>query len=338
MKKLLIFAMVLISAQTYASKARLASLQGADHIVDSQSLLTNPAYIHSFNQFLTLEMGGVGSGAEGGFVRKSATNAKYGAYFGHLTTHLDAKGNDLRNGFISENNPVEIFYGRDAWATGISLSNVNNEASKTKQTNLTLKYGQVFQDQSWYAHVDLVSTAESAAGDKFNGAPYITLGGSKEREGLRYFGQLEYGSATVKSGTDVTKKDSNLQIGVEDHTLGQGTSNDIYYGAMLVYKVRSVDSKKITGTKLPVFLGMEYAVNSWATFRTSLQQNVLLGSVADETATNTSADGIAADTSVSSGLGLKYNDLTLDGVFTASTTGNINGTSFLTQAAVTYTF
>ncbi len=99
-----------------------------------------------------------------------------------------------------------------------------------------------------------------------------------------------------------------------------------------------IEGDKISMTALPVFMGLEYNMNTWAVFRGSVQQNFLIGSVKDGTAINTDPDGINSNTTFSGDLGLKYNQLTLDGSLAASNSGAINGTAFLTNASVTYNF
>ncbi len=98
------------------------------------------------------------------------------------------------------------------------------------------------------------------------------------------------------------------------------------------------DGKKITSTELPLFLGLEHNVTSWAVFRASVRQNFIFGSTKDETATNTDAESVGSNTTVAAGLGLKYGQLVLDGSLAAATNGNVNGNAFLTQAGVTYNF
>ena len=113
---------------------------------------------------------------------------------------------------------------------------------------------------------------------------------------------------------------------------------DIYYGIKAVYANRSGDGPDQRGYKLPAFVGIELPVVSWATFRGSVQQNILVGQTKDETVTGAKEDTVTADTRVAAGLGLKYNNLVLDGSLTAASNGNVNGNQLLSQASVTYTF
>ncbi len=323
------------NSYSYASKARVNALQGANHIVDTQTIFANPAHISLLNPYLTFEMGAAGNGAEGGFARKLSNGNMLGIYLGHDNT------NDLRDGttFIKQQNPIEVTYGKGDMAFSGSLSTIDNKKSGTKETTLVGKYGAINGDMAYYAHLALISSAEKKGtpDQKISSSPYITLGGNKDMGTNRFFGSLVYGNTKAEAGTvETTTKDMNITLGWEDRSM-KTTDADIYYGAMLENNSRDIEGKKVTLMQLPVFIGLELNLNSWSMFRASLSQNVILGSTKDETVSN-DADGINNNTTVATGLGFKHNNLTLDGLLSASTTGQINGTAFMTSAAVTYNF
>lgn len=320
----------------FGSKARLASLQGADHLIDIQTTFTNPVHINYLLPFITYEMGASGNGAEGGFSQKLSDGKNLAFYLGHNNT------NDLRGTatFLDQQNPIEVIYGMGDKAFSASFSTVDNKKSGTKETTLIGKYGMSTVDSQFYAHLHLISQAakNGTPDQKLNAAPVITIGGSKDLGINRIFGGLNYGSARTETGTTSTDtKDTGLSVGCENRSLKKQDA-DIYYGAQLNYFSRDIEGKKITKTSLPVFLGMELNMNTWAVFRGSVSQNFILGSTKDETTGNNDADGINSNTFFAGGLGLKYNNLTLDGSLAAQTTGQVNGTSFLTSAAVTYNY
>lgn len=352
MKSILVAALVLTSVQAFASKARILALQGADHLVDSQTIFQNPAHVHLLGTYITFEMGATGAGAEGGVLR-NVGDAKLGVYLGHqntTTTYFPTVAGDLRtaNTYITQNNPVEVTYGVGKMAFAVSLSNVDNKKAKTKETSVVAKYGVLLDGASVYAHLTAISAAEKSntvsGNDKLTTAPGVTVGGDMDRGDMRYFGQISMTNSKLETaGTTPTSsdiKDQNLKIGLLDRSL-KTKESDIYYGAAILYSVRDTSGKKLTANALPVFLGIEHTLNTWAIFRASVQQNLLFGSTKDENVTaptSTDPDGIGNNTSVASGLGLKYGQLTLDGTLAAATSGAVNGTAFLTQASVTYNF
>lgn len=343
MTKMVFLISVLLSANAFASKARVNSLIGADHIIDSQTTFINPAHIHLLSNYLTFEFGTTGNGAEAGFLRNTNGGAKIMGYLGHQNP--TPMGTDIRTGagYIKQNNPVEILYGTGDTAFGASLSQADNKQSGTKETTIVGKWGIVRDDFSAYAHVQLISNAEKTAAtvtDKLTAGPQFLVGGNKKDGDYHYFGAVHIGNAKNEPGAggSADVKDTNLRLGVEDRSL-KTTSADIYYGVALNLLNRDAAGAKYNMMSLPVFLGLEYAVNTWATFRASAMQNLLLGSVKDEITTpGASADSINNNTQVAAGLGLKYNSLLLDGALTAANSGAINGSSFLTQASVTYFF
>ncbi|AGH95657.1 hypothetical protein [Pseudobdellovibrio exovorus] len=346
MKQLMLsITLLCASAPAMASKARLMSLQGANHIVDTQTVFTNPAHLNYLGQYITFEMGTPGTAAEGGFARKLNSGARLSAYLGHrdpLNTFATA---DVRiaNGYIGQNNPLEVTYAQNDMGFGVSVSNLDDKKAGTKETTLVGKFGMKSGNTEFFTHLHLISQAEKTAGgnkDKIS-APQLVIGGAIDVDTIRYYGSLQYGQAKNEPGApaapSVTIKDLNAVLAFEDRSM-KTQENDIYYGAQLNYVSRDVGGAKITGTQLPVFLGMELNATSWAVFRGSVSQNLILGSVKDETAVNKDAAGISNNTTVTAGLGLKYNNLVLDGALSAASNGNINGNAFLTSAAVTYTF
>jgi hypothetical protein len=325
-----------IQSQSFASKARVTSLQGADHLIDLQTTFINPVHLNYLLPFITYEMGAAGNGAEGGFSQKLSDGRNLAFYLGHNNT-TDLRGTST---YLDQQNPIEVIYGMGDKAFSASFSTVDNKKSGTKETTLIGKYGTSTLDSQFYAHLHLISNATKTGtpDQKLNAAPVIVIGGSKDLGANRIFGGLNYGSARTESGSTSTDyKDTALSVGCENRSLKKQDA-DIYYGAQLNYFSRDIEGKKIVNTSLPVFLGMELNMNTWAVFRGSVSQNFILGSTKDETATNTDPDGINSNTTFAGGLGLKYNNLILDGSLAASTSGQVNGASFLTSAAVTYNY
>lgn len=344
MKKIVLLALILASSTAFASKARTGALIGADHLVDTQTVFTYPSHVGLLNPYLTFEMGAQGTAAEGGLLKTLKNGNKLLVYLGHKnTSELTSTILDQRTslGYIGQQNPIEAIYAVGNAGYGVSLSNYENKNIGTKETTVILKYGQTNGDLSWYAHLTPISHAEkntATNADKLDVGPRLVVGAGQDDGDYRYLGSLTYGQGKndlAAGETDI--KDLMVKLGFEDRSLKNETS-DIYYGANLNYAQRDFDGKKVTAYNLPAFIGIEHTITSWATFRGSVSQNILLGQVKDETATNTDPTGIDSNTAVAGGLGLKYGKLTLDGLLSAAGNGQINGTNFLTQASVTYNF
>ncbi|HMN68784.1 MAG TPA: hypothetical protein PKC28_09635 [Bdellovibrionales bacterium] len=347
--KLSVLAMVaLFSGSVFASKARVNSLQGANHLVDTQTVFTVPSHMMLLNPYMTFEFGAAGTDAEGGIMRSFSNGHRLLAYVGHQNTTDSAAAPDLRTSasYLGQNNPIEVLYGMGNMAFGASVSMVDNKRTKTKEQTVVAKWGMNFDDNWVYAHLHLISMAEKDnAGDtdEATAAPYLTVGTSFAMNDLRIFGEIDYGSgkddpgSAVGTTTDVD--DMNVSVGLEDRSLRKDAA-DIYYGIRLDWAKREYEDAEMSATKLPAFLGIEYGMVSWATVRASVSQNILFGNTKDETGTPsvTEKEGINSDTLVAAGLGLKWNNLMLDGSLTAAGNGDINGSQFISQASLTYNF
>jgi hypothetical protein len=344
MKAYALLFVALVSAEAFASKARVNSLLGADHLVDTQTVFTVPSHVQMLNPYMTFEFGAQGAGAEGGLMRKVGDGSLM-LYLGHQNTTTIAADSDIRtgNGYLAQNNPIEAVYGFGNMGFGLSVSNVDNDSANTKETTIVGKFGMNFTKESWmWVHVHALSTAEKAAGtttDEMQAGPYLTGGASFAMGSLRVFGAAEFGQGKqdLAAGTDQDVKTMGINVGIEDRSL-KNDAADIYYGILLDYSKREYEKDEKSAFVLPAFLGIEAPVTSWAIVRASVMQNILVGNTKDETPATDVEAGIASNTLVAAGLGLKYGNFVLDGSLTAAGTGNINGSSFLSQASITYNF
>lgn len=341
MKKLTILAIgLLFVSEAFASKARLDALQGAEFLKDTQTIFKNPAHVHSLGQYLTFEFGQTGATtpaarAEGGFLKKEG-DAKFGAYLGHENQDQDMLRN--KGGFLVESNPVEVFYGKNNWAGSVYFSNDKKKTTDEKQTTLGGRIGFINNNIQYYGSLDLIATADKAS-DDYKTLPFLNVGVDIDSSRFYYYGKLKFADGEQKkAGVKGDINDIGGEVGILDRGLSTKGST-IYYGASLKYDQLKI-AKKITSFYLPVVLGIEYDLNDWSIVRASVTQNVLLGFTKDETvaAPGNKQDTIANNTTVSAGLGFKYKGFVLDGVLAASTTGDVNGSSFLSKAALTYNF
>jgi hypothetical protein len=333
-----------LSSAAHASKARILSLQGAQFLKDSQFMFLNPAQIHHQSNFLTYELGGTTNTAspkaEGGLVKeyKEYDNAKVGVYLGHM----DADQTLLRAdaGFQDQENPIDFFYGKKNWAANISYSNTEKETTDRSQQRLAAKYGVNEKKYEAFAHIELISKADKAK-DTYSSSPLLTLGGEyKYFENIYTYGKFTTGTVLQKiAGTKTATKVNDLELLILDRTIKTKKSK-IYFGPGLNYKVAETEGEKETSTTIPFYIGVEYDLKSWMELRASVSQNFVFGSTKDETATSPSdkKDTIANNTTVTVGTGLKYEDLIIDGVFAGSTSGKVDGNTFLANVALTFKF
>lgn len=326
---------VVSSNEAMASKARVNSLQGAIGLVDTQTIFTQPAYIHKLGQYVTYEFGPTGTAAgkaEGGFVI-ARDSAKWGAYLGHMSENQRSLRTTAT--FLQQENPVDLFYGSGDWAVSLSLSNSENGPADTKQTTVIGRFGMVQENQEFYVNVEAIGSAEKT-GSKFEGGPAIGAGYLMRNGDLSYSADIGYGMSKVETaGVSTERKDLAIALAVNHRPVAE-----IYYGAGLGFGNADIGGKKIDILSLPVFIGIEKDMFSWMTVRGSIQQGFLLGSVKNETAAAPGDKAVknANDTKVAAGLGFKHGGFTLDGTLAAATNGNVNGTNFLTSAALTYVF
>lgn len=338
MKKIICLATLsLLSTPAFASKARLEALQKAAFLKDVQTTFINPAHVNSIGKLMTVEFGGstntAAPKAEGG-IFSDALGANMGLYLGHISADQQLLRSVL-GGHENQNNPIEVFYAKNNWGASLAVSNFDDKTAKAKEQSVTARFGIDQDGTEIFATVEALANAENST-DEYTGGPQLNLGYEKAMGDNYLFANFNWGMAEnkVKAGG---KTDGDV-LGGEVGMLSRRLPN-MYYGASLSYaKLKTTAS--ITALTLPIFIGIEANLNSWAVLRASIVQSVLISSTQDKTATAPANAKIVNknDTSVAAGLGVKYNKFTLDGVLSASTTGDVNGNAILSQASLTYEF
>lgn len=337
MKSLFVIALLCLPTMAFASKARVSALQGAADLVDTQTVFNYPAYIHSLKPYVTFEMGASTAAApikaEGGFIMERDGN-RWGAYFGHMSGSQNAL-RSLTTAYPKMENPVDVFYGRDAWAVNVALSTSEDENTQQKQTTAIVRYGLAGEGWKLGLNAEVLATAENnATGDnKYNGAPVLGVNYEKS------FGQWVMNTSLSMADTkqQAATVDQKVKIlGVEISMLHRPIEG-LYYGAAFNMSELQVEDKKNKAQGLPVFVGLEKDVLSWLVFRGSIRQNFLFGSVESEIA-GTKAKKNGNDTTVAMGLGVKYGEFILDGTLAGSNSGKVDGNNVLANGAVTYNF
>ncbi|NUM88624.1 MAG: hypothetical protein HUU37_05425 [Bdellovibrionales bacterium] len=335
-----------VGAVAEASKARVASLQGARFLRDPQTIFTNPAHIHDLGEYFTAEFGGTANTdspkAEGGMLLKKA-GGKAGIYLGHMNATQSA----LRDGegYFVEENPFEVTYGRGVWGASIHYSRNKKNTTNKGQKTLGARFGVAKTNWEVFTSVDVVGeAAKSASSESKLKYPSVNLGGEYQWGDLYLFTEGTYArsrqdmtSPVAKNGVGVDKK--VYEAGVQDLSLST-KGRTFYYGASLKYDVLEKDVYSQYNFTVPVVIGLEQAITDWFKARASLTQNLLLGHTKDTTLTAPSdrKDTVANNTSASAGVAFSWKSFDLDAVVTGSTSGEISGNSLFTRAAATYSF
>ncbi len=324
----------LVGARAEASKSRVSSLQGALGVVDTQTVFSQPGYMHQLGNYLTYEFGSTSvSGtpkAEGGFMMQSE-GKRWGAYLGHTSPYQ----NTFRavDTFQRQDNPIDLFFGKDNWGANVSLSNSDDETTGAKQTTLIGRFGMVRDQDEFAGTLEFIGNAEKTGGVKFTGAPVLEASYLRKIEKFTLQGLLAYGQGKTNSGAgDVDLKYTGIEINAMHRPVAE-----IYYGMGVTYGSLDRDGKKLSSTAVPFTLGIEKDMFSWMAIRGSIKQNVLIGETKNEIA-GTKAQRNINNTSVALGVGLKNNGFTFDGSLVAGTNGKFNGSDLITNASMTYNF
>ncbi|MCM2354672.1 MAG: hypothetical protein NDI63_13725 [Pseudobdellovibrio sp.] len=372
MKQLLVIAIALASTNAFASRARVTSLGSSAHILDTQSIFSNPAKMFLMGDFVSLESGQTATGtnpvttgnpnnnAEGTLVR-SMGDAKMGLALGHKSENASAFG--LRQimgaGDVTEQqNPVEFSYGMKSgdmtWAATLVYSNYDDKAQEIKENSAGLRLGLLMGAWDIHAGIGLASQVKDKVNDlEFKGTGSYQVYAGYTMNNLYVFGDLTIAGAKQEvqsTGAETHKADqTKITLGVVDSNKKDG--NEFFYGAKLVsLKFKddvtsvSTDDQEKTELTLPIIVGLEAEATSWLTLRGSLTQDVVIDSSKTEVGGTTVAETNPGTNSTVAavGAGLKFNKITIDGSLEGLTGGaatqNLNGNTLLTTVGLTYMF
>lgn len=375
MKQLLVIAIALASTTAFASRARVTSLGNSAHIIDTQSIFSNPAKMFLMGDFVSLESGvkatnptsstvNPNDNAEGMIVR-SMGDAKWALALGHKSENASAFGlrKIMDNGastVTEQQNPVEFSYGMKSgdmtWAATLVYSNYNDKAAEIKEDSAGVRFGMLTGAWDIEAGVGLSSNVKdktpnfgpAGTGVNFKGTGSYSVGAGYTMENLYVYGNAAIVGAkmeTQSSGTELAKVDvTRIALGAVSSHKKDG--NEFFYGAKLAsYEQKNkTNDNKVSTLMLPVIVGLEGEATSWLTLRGSLTQNVLIQNEKDTTGATTAEEFApgANSTVAAIGAGLKFNKITVDGSLEgltgAGASQNVNGTELLSTVGLTYMF
>ena len=234
-----------MAAPAFASKARMASLQNAASVTDTQSIFDNPAKSYLLGDFATLEMGATSAtvdrtgantpenvitngsttgitlyspDAEGGFV-KSYGDSKIGFYMGRRSPFTTRMRSLM--GYAGQINPIEVMYGFQAmdlkWGAALSYSKAEPKTAggQQKEDAMGVRIGAIGSNWDAGLTLGLGSNATGTAGNNI-------------------------GIATVGANADSTYKG----------TTGFKVTGGYWFNTMYVYGTYYQDGAKLEGLAL----------------------------------------------------------------------------------------
>lgn len=378
MKQLLVIAVALTAINAQASRARMTALGNSPHLVDTQTVYTNPADMFRLgSDYVSLETGATqalgtstteGANAEGMIVRTMG-DAKLGLSLGHQSKNasgwLSATNPGLRQfasvaGLrVNQQNPIELSYGMktgDMHLAGtLVYSNYNNKVATAgvleKESSTGVRFGMVMGNWDGSLAIGLGSNAQLNTGNKFKGEASFSLAAGYQMDSMYFNGGITSAGAKeeTSTGTEVNKiAGTSINVGVVNSHKKDG--NELFYGVSLVQSslkedntTASTDNEKTDSLKLPLTIGLEVEAASWLTFRGSVSQTTFINSTKKEDTSVTPSTTINTDpgantTTVALGTGLKFNKLTIDGTLSTATSQKVDTTDLMAQVGVGYWF
>lgn len=361
MKKILVVVVALASMNAFATRARVNALGNAPHLIDTQTVYSNPADMMMMGDFVTLESGITGAGAQNanaeGMVTRSMGDSKLGLSLGHQSASSSAWSLRALSGLAgikSQQNPVEFSYGQKsadlAWAATLVYSNYNDKtATAEKESSMGIRTGLRMGALDAKLNVGLGSTYEKAATGKYKGTIGIEAGAGYMLDNMYVSGSVTMAGFKAEDNLAVETNDySNTTINASVSSSNKKDGNEFFYGAGLtsVSAKEKVADQKTTAMSLPIWMGLEVDAASWLTLRGSVTQKTLINSSKQETTPAAGGDYEFApganSTAAAVGAGFKFNKLTLDASLTglsgATASQKIDGTDLLSQVGMTYMF
>ncbi len=362
MKKILVIALALASVNAFGSRARMTALGNAEHLIDTQTMYTNPSdMFYVGGDFVAIESGTANTNTKGtnpeGLVVRSMGDAKLGLSLGHRSDNASSYTGGLRQGQTlatlgnaNQQNPVELTYGMKAgdmaYAGTLVYSNYDDKISKNKESSAGLRLGMRMGAIDAAVGLGLLNKVENPA-TEYKGTLGVSAEAGYTMDSMYLFGKIVaagYKLDAVVGGGELAKVDStDIQVGAISSVKKDGS--EFFYGARLVnttVKNATGAGTKNTALNLPIFMGLEVDASSWLVLRGSVTQRlVLLDNTKNEVGSNTTVETSpgANSTVAALGAGLKFNKLTFDGTLSAGgVSQTVNTTDLLGQVGVTYMF
>jgi hypothetical protein len=369
MKFALLFFVICVAESAFATKARMISLNYSLHLFDEQLMFTNPIYINYLDKFVSLESGTSDassaatstSNAEG-IVSGRIGNNNVAAAIGHQNeTVLRTRSfiNSFGYTYRLSQNPLHLFWGGETdeanYAVEAFYSAYHDKFANEKEDGAGLTLEVELGAWQLIAGNVLTNKVETPTME-FNGSGNIFVQASYIGDNIEAY--ANFVREPVKSLVSGIETEFHilqfLKLGIVDSNSKE--MNDIFWGAEINTvkvdcRVRGATGcdQAFVGTTLPVWIGIEAQALQWLKLRSSVKQTAFVNQSRDDVgypadavygATGSVSEYLNGPntTSVSLGAGLTLRKLTLDGTFVASTSQKINGTDFLNQLSIKYSF
>lgn len=364
MKKLLIVALALASTNAFATRARLNALGNAVHLVDTQTVLTNPADMMFMGDYVNFESGTTAGGAyqsnAEGTVTRSFGEGKLGLTLGNQSENASAwtgaggttvglrtlasdafwvaAGQPANTGLSSvkgQQNPVAVHYGMkmaDMSVAGtLVYSNYNDKVADEKESSGGFRLG--MRNDVWDANlgIGLLNTYKKGT-EEFKGTGGYSAAAGYKMGDMYYHGKLVLaGFKAEDAGAEKIKLDrtSIAFSAIKNHKQEGG---NLFYGVTLEQSQNKIEFAggaaeiKSKDLLLPLIIGVEADVNSWLAVRGSITQTSIINNFKSEV-NGTTASEFAPNlnsTVAAVGAGLKFDKLTVDGTLQGLTGDSAN--------------
>lgn len=376
MKKILVIAVALASVNAFATRARVNALGNSPHLIDTQTVYSNPAdMFYVGGDYATVETGktaatGLNDGAEGMVVR-SMGDAKMGLSLGHdsdvvlLQRGLSTASFASKSNYLQQN-PIELSYGMKAgdmaWAGTLVYSNYKSKTTtlgggNEKEDTMGLRAGMRMGALDARLGLGIANNYQNDTDGKLKGTLSASAGVGYAMDNLYFDGFIRSSSWKTEDATGTeTGKWDYMTIDARVTSSHKKDGSEFFYGAGLSNLTRKngvagTSASKLTELSLPVWMGLEVDAASWAVLRASVKQTVLINDSktesGDPSTTTAETSPGANNTVVAVGTGIKFNKVTLDGSLEGLTnssttptvgTQQLNGNTLLGSVGLTYMF
>lgn len=373
MNKIMLVIITLLSAQAFATKARIASMGNSFHITDAQGIYSNAMRVVQFSNLVMIESGltaatSTTNNAEGGVFFNVGENERMALTLGN-NNDLVQNGRRFINSIVGANtyetpqNMVHVFYGSKGgsvpYGVGLFYSNKDDKLNSLTESSSGLLASFKFGSFGIFGSYSLVNSVEAAANRKFDGGGAFKLAGRYMKDDI-YYG-VDFGSWISKSSTGAVENEAygNKSMSFRVIHSIKKDGNELFYGAGVMSNAIDCKTKgsatcttKFSSLTFPIIIGTEISAADWITLRGTITQSLPIDTVKDEiglpaaatsgiagtTGAVTDFSGQANTTTLAMGAGIKFNKITIDGSMTTATTQTIDGTTLLTQVGLTYNY
>jgi hypothetical protein len=334
----------------FASRARVDALQNKNHVIDTESLFQFPTRVSEINPFLSVESGQTAPAnlSQGAFASglvavdtKTALAMSLGRQDNMASSQRIFYNQLFTESFDLSQSPINLIWSHkdkgQSFAFGLFYSNYNDKLTEATETTQTILLGYRTGFLSLSLTMGLLNTVQTAAAKYLNIYDAASFSALYEIDTLVLSASIENFTAQQKNvGIDQNAiEHQNIRLAFSDRT----DLNQAFFFYRLDILINSTKYKALGNkereNQMPFTFGIESEYNNWLTLRSSIKQTMLISQFENKPAT-------ANNTQAAFGLGLKFNQMTLDGTLSgligSTQSGTLNGNQFLSEVALTSVF